>query len=74
MTVVYLPDLNGPFIIQSDAADKTIGSILVQEKDGIRRPIGFASRSLKPAVKNYCMSEKNCLAMLWSNKKFRGFI
>jgi len=74
MTEVYLPDLNGPFVIQSDAADRTIGSILLQEKDGIRHPIWFASRSLKPAEINYSTSEKECLAVLWAIEKFRGFI
>jgi len=74
ITEVYLPDLNGPFIIQADAADKTIGSILLQEKDGIRHPIWFASRSLKPAEVNYSTSEKECLAVLWAIEKFRGFI
>jgi transposase InsO family protein len=47
---------------------------LLQESDGIRRPIWFASRILKPAETRYSVSEKECLAVLWAIEKFRGFI
>jgi transposase InsO family protein len=74
LTEVYLPDLNLPFIIQCDASDSGLGAVLVQEKDGRRYPIWFASRSLKSAETRYSVSEKECLSVLWAIEKFRGYV
>jgi hypothetical protein len=74
MTEVYMPDLNHPFVIQCDASDKGVGAVLLQEKEGSRYPIWFASRSLKPAETRYSNSEKECLAVLWAIEKFKGFV
>jgi hypothetical protein len=74
MTEVYMPDLNHPFVIQCDASEKGVGAVLLQEKEGNRYPIWFASRSLKPAETRYSTSEKECLAVLWAIEKFKGFI
>jgi transposase InsO family protein len=74
LTEVYLPDLNGMFIIQSDASETGLGAVLLQEKDKVRHPIWFCSRTLKPAETRYSVSEKECLAVLWAIDKFRGFI
>jgi len=72
MAEVYLADLNHPFLIQCDASEN--GAVLLQEKDGIRYPVWFASRSLKPAETRYTVSEKECFAVLWAIDKFRGFV
>jgi hypothetical protein len=74
MTEVYMPDLNHPFVIQCDASDKGVGAVLLQEKEGNRCPIWFASRSLKPAETRYSTSEKECFAVLWAIEKFKGFV
>jgi len=71
---VYLPDINGQFIVQCDASDSGIGAILLQEKEGERHPIWFVSRTLKPAETRYSASEKELLAVLYAIDKFRGFI
>jgi len=71
---VFIPDLNKPFIIQCDASDVTIGSVLIQEVDGERFPVWFASRCLKPSEQKYSVSEKECLAVLWAINKFRGYV
>ena len=73
-TMVYLPDLNKPFIIQTDASNTGLGAILLQEIDEVRRPIWFASRALRSAETRYSTSEKECLAVIWALDKFRDFI
>jgi hypothetical protein len=49
LSLLYLTDLNVPFIITTDASAKGLGAILSQEQIRIRNPIWFASRGLRPA-------------------------
>ena len=42
--VVRLPDLNKPFIVKTDACDTGMGAILLQENDGQRHVIEYASK------------------------------
>jgi len=74
VSCLYLPDINKPFIIQTDACGEGLGAVLLQENEGIRTPCWFISRTLNPAEKNYSISEQECLAVIWAIKKFRGFI
>lgn len=71
---LHLPDLNNPFIIQTDSSDIGIGAVLLQEQDKVRYPVWFYSRVLNDAERNYSVSEKECLAVIQSIKKFKGFI
>jgi len=73
-TLLYLPDMNHEFTIQTDASDFSLGAILLQEIDGVRYPCWFASRTLRPAEINYSTTQKEILAVLWAIEKFRGFI
>jgi len=73
-TQVYLPDLDREFIITCDASRIAVAAILSQEKDGVRYPIFFSSRALKPAEKNYSVSEIELLAILFGINKYRQYI
>ncbi|KAM7311740.1 uncharacterized protein ISCGN_008647 [Ixodes scapularis] len=44
-----LPDLNKPFVIQTDASKLGLGAVLLQEHERVLGPVAFASRSLTPA-------------------------
>ena len=46
--VLHLPTLQRPFILETDACREGLGMILIQEYDGIRYPIAFASCTLLP--------------------------
>src|SRR6266481_6074793 len=72
--VIHMPDLNGEFIIQTDASGLGLGAVLVQVVNGERKPCSFISRNLIGAENNYSATELECLAVVWSVQKFRTFV
>ena len=42
--------------------------------DGTRHPIGYWSRSLNNSEKNYSVTEKECLAVVWGCKVLRHYL
>ena len=71
---LYMPNLNLPFIIQTDSSGGGLGAQLIQEVNSKRHPVWFASRSLSPAERNYSTTEQECLGVIWAVRKFQGFI
>lgn len=69
-----LPDLNKPFVLETDASGVGIAAILLQESEGILRPIEFISRKLNPHEKNYTVQEWECLAVVWAVERFRPYL
>lgn len=45
--VLKLPDISKPFILQTDASDAGVGAVLLQEEDGVKKPVFYASQKLK---------------------------
>ena len=57
-----------------DALDLTIGAVLSQGPVGQDRPIAYASRILNKAERNYNITEKELLAIVWAVKYFRSYL
>ncbi len=52
-----------------------VGSALCQpDENGKDHPIAFASKQLTNAERNYTTTERECLAMVFSVKKFRHYL
>jgi hypothetical protein len=69
------PDWNNPFHVYWDVSEVTLGSALCQpDKTGKDHPMAFTSKQLTNAERNYTTTERQCLAMVCSVKKFRHYL
>lgn len=64
----------GDFILDVDASDIGIGGILHQMQNDRERVIAYASRALNKAEKNYCITEKELLAVRFFIEYFRQYL
>ena len=66
------PQLDQPFILQTDASDLGLGAFLTQlDSRGFERLIWYASRSLSDREKAYSTTEKEALAVVLGTDHFR---
>ena len=73
--MLRLPKPGVPFSVDTDACKHQVGSALLQvSEDGTRHPIGFWSRSLSAAERNYSVGEKECLAIVWAVQMLRPYL
>ena len=73
--VLALPTAGKPYVLDTDACDYQVGCVLLQEQDdGTNRPVGYWSRSLSKAEKNYSTTEKECLAIVWAALTLRPYL
>lgn len=72
--ILSQPDFSQPFSIQCDASDTGLGGVLTQVLDGSEKVIAYASRSLSRTERNYSVTERECLAVIFSIEKFRPYV
>ena len=61
-------------ILRMDACDTCIEAILLQDHDGHLYPVAYASKKLSDRERNYSTIERECLAIVWSIKRFALFL
>ena len=65
--ILVFPDLDKPFLLETDASKEGLGAVLSKKQnDGRYHPITFGSRSLTLSEKNYHSSKLEFLALKWS--------
>ena len=64
----------GEFRLDVDDSDLGIGAVLHQVQGDRERVIAYASRALNKAEKNYCITEKELLAIRFFVEYFRQYL
>ncbi|XP_033741767.1 uncharacterized protein LOC117328350 [Pecten maximus] len=73
--ILAYPDVNGSeFILDTDASQYAIGGVLSQIQDGKERVISYGSRSLDKAERNYCVTRKEMLAVVYFTKYYKHYL
>ena len=72
--ILAMPNDLGELILDTDACDHSVGSVLSQVQGGAERVIAYASRMLDKRERNYCITRKELLAIVYSLKNFRQYL
>jgi hypothetical protein len=72
--ILMIPRINERFILQTDASESGVGAVLLQESEGVRHPVAYASRKLNEREKKYSVGEKECFAIWWGVQRFHRYI
>lgn len=74
--ILALPKMGKPYIVETDACNEQVGCVLLQEQETAKdyRPIGYWSRTLTAAERNYTTSERECLAIVWAILMLRPYL
>lgn len=72
--ILKFPDFEREFILQTDASQTHLGSVLLQRFEDGLHPIAYASRRLTSAERKYSTYEQEALACIWSMEKFKAYL
>jgi len=72
--ILKLPDLNHQIILSTDASNKSLGACMMQEYDGVKHPVMYASRKMLSREQNYSVGEREALAIVWAVNKFHRYL
>jgi hypothetical protein len=72
--VLKIFDPNKTSYVQTDSSDYALGAALLQEHDGLLHPVKFLSRKLRDSERNYCIMEKECLAIIFAIEKLKVYL
>ena len=75
--ILAYPDYTKPFVLHTDASEQGLGAVLYQKQDGVMRVIGYGSRTLNKAERNYHLhsGKLEFLALKWAIcEQFRDYL
>ena len=74
LTTLSFPVRNAPTMLVCDASDIAVGATLHQIIDGEPKPLGFFSKTLNKAQRNYSTFDRELLAIYLAVKHFAYFL
>jgi len=73
--VLAYADYSLPYTVSVDASGYSVGAVLYQVQQGVKRVIAYASRGLNESEKRYPVHKREFLAMKWAiTEKFRDYL
>lgn len=72
--VLNCPDFGREFTIQCDASNRGTGAVLIQQINGIEKPVAYTSRKLSDRESNFSTSERELLSVIHAVEQFRPYI
>ena len=72
--MIFHPDYNEPFRIECDASNQALGAALLQLRDGLWRPVGYASRKCRESELKYPPMKLECASMHFGLSQFRHYV
>ena len=72
--ILGYPRDKGRYILDCDSSDHAMGAVLSQEQDGREVVLAYSSKALTKEQKNYCVTRKEFLAIVFHLKYFRNYL
>ena len=72
--ILKLPDLNREIILSTDASNQSLGACMMQEYEGMKHPVMYASKKMLPREQNYSVGDREALAIVWAVNKFYRYL
>ena len=72
--VLQLANTSQPFQVHTDASDLAIGAVLLQEDEQGQHPVAYASRKLTAAERNYTITERETLAVVYALSTWKLYL
>ena len=72
--ILAMPTDGDVYVLDTDASEQSIGTVLSQKKGGEEKVIAYASRTYRWAEQNYCTTRKELLAVVYFMKQFRQYL
>jgi hypothetical protein len=72
--VMTHPHGDGRFILDCDACDVSIGAVLSQIQECVEKVIAYGSKTLSKAERNYCVTDKELLAVRYFTEYYRCYL
>jgi hypothetical protein len=72
--VLALPIATDPFILDTDASDRSVGAELIQLQEGEERAVAYGSLTLTPGQQKYCTTRKDLLAIIRLSRQLSHYL
>ncbi|GFT08032.1 retrovirus-related Pol polyprotein from transposon 297 [Trichonephila clavipes] len=73
--VLYAPNFEREFIVQTDASNAGMGAVLTQlNEQGVEHPILYLSKKFSEVEKRYCTTEKECASIVFAIKRLHYYL